>query len=63
MIDPKRKHQIDIMEADKKIDALKKEYPDTYFNHKEFRKLSEIKRQAYHNIEHYQRMIDRGVKF
>jgi hypothetical protein len=48
---------------DSRLQELKNEYPDTWFNLSETRKLLEQNRQADFYIRDYDRMIKMGVKF
>lgn len=62
MIDPTRKYRIDIAEAEAELEKLKKEDVD-YMKRPEFRQLLEIIRHATARIDHFKKMMDRGVKF
>lgn len=49
--------------AQKRIQEIRKEYPNDFWYMVEWRELNRIVREANREITHIQRMKDRGVKF
>lgn len=56
-------HREGIEENHKRLAELKKQYPDTWFNMNEARRLLEENRQHSFHIRNYERMMKMGAKF